>query len=220
MNHLALALLLSWVFAPLQRWAAQEEPSSIENAASSVIIPDERTQLVLKELTRAARERFEVEPAVIYARYDELRQLYEGTYDELVRQLLYYAVAVENNQRSEVVEAMLPRVVLDFLKIPNGSVVSGALPHIDAQDPTLRKVAREFLNAFLPADQVDSEAKEALIAIADSPHWWVRLYVAEIMKRHPPFRSEEVIEALIVDEEESVRTAALSIVGDRKESLP
>ena len=41
--------------------------------------------------------------------------------------------------------------------------------------------------------------------------WWVRLYVAEILRQYAQFRTPELIERLKADEHELVRRAILEI---------
>lgn len=66
---------------------------------------------------------------------------------------------------------------------------------------------------FLPRNQIEPGAAEALAKLVDHPRWWARLYVAEIMRQHPPFRTDELIEALIADPDESVRSVIESFVA-------
>lgn len=61
-------------------------------------------------------------------------------------------------------------------------------------------------------NQVTPEAAEALADLVDHPQWWVRLYVAEIMRQHPAFRTDELIAVLLADPDESVRSVVTSFV--------
>jgi len=67
---------------------------------------------------------------------------------------------------------------------------------------------------FLPKNQVTPEAKEALRRLADHPRWWARLYVAEVMRQYPPFRSDDLIDLLRDDEDETVRATIREIPGE------
>ena len=58
---------------------------------------------------------------------------------------------------------------------------------------------------LLEPTKVDPTAASELKKLADSKWWWARLYVAEIMKHHPGFRNEDVIEKLKKDENGLVR---------------
>jgi hypothetical protein len=57
------------------------------------------------------------------------------------------------------------------------------------------------------------EAKEQLAKLAEYDEWWVRLYVAEIMLRHPELRVPEVVEKLSSDGNASVSKAAKAAKG-------
>jgi len=61
------------------------------------------------------------------------------------------------------------------------------------------------LQAALP------EVNELLAKLAEHERWWARLYVAEIMRRHPELRMDDVLQKLREDGEESVRNAAKSV---------
>jgi hypothetical protein len=52
------------------------------------------------------------------------------------------------------------------------------------------------------------EAKVHLTKLANHDEWWVRRYVAEIMRRHPELRVSEVVETLSNDGNSSVSKAA------------
>jgi hypothetical protein len=52
------------------------------------------------------------------------------------------------------------------------------------------------------------EAKEQLTKLAERKEWWVRLYVAEIMRRHRELRMDDVLQKLRDDSNESVSKAA------------
>lgn len=63
----------------------------------------------------------------------------------------------------------------------------------------------ERLKAALP------EVNELLAQLAEDERWWSRLYVAEIMRRHPELRIDDVLQKLREDGDESVKKAAKSI---------
>jgi hypothetical protein len=50
-----------------------------------------------------------------------------------------------------------------------------------------------------------ANAKAELNRLCESEHWWARLYVAEIVWRHPELRTETLQERLRTDENELVR---------------
>ena len=65
---------------------------------------------------------------------------------------------------------------------------------------------------FLKRGVVEPEAVEALWDLSGHPRWWARLYVAEIMRQHPAFRTDELIAVLLTDPDESVRSVVTSFV--------
>jgi hypothetical protein len=73
---------------------------------------------------------------------------------------------------------------------------------------------------FLDRDKVEPEAMEALHTLAVHPDWWARLYVAQVMKQHRPFRSESLIEMLCADADESVQAVMQEIVADEAKRQP
>lgn len=70
----------------------------------------------------------------------------------------------------------------------------------------------KWKHGFLKRGVVEPEAVEALWDLSDHPRWWARLYVAEIMRQHPPFRTDELIAVLLADPDESVRSVVTSFV--------
>jgi len=69
---------------------------------------------------------------------------------------------------------------------------------------------------FLSPDQIDPPVATELEKASRSSHWWVRLYVAKIMRRHPGFRQPELIERLKKDAHPLVRKA-MSFAPDLKD---
>ena len=65
---------------------------------------------------------------------------------------------------------------------------------------------------FLERGTVEPQAVEALRELARHPRWWARLYVAEIMRQYSQFRTDDLIEALLLDRDESVRSVVLSFI--------
>lgn len=65
---------------------------------------------------------------------------------------------------------------------------------------------------FVPRNQVERGAAEALAKLVGHPRWWARLYVAEIMRQHPAFRTDELIAVLLTDTDESVQSVVASFV--------
>jgi hypothetical protein len=55
------------------------------------------------------------------------------------------------------------------------------------------------------------DAKSELTKLGSHKQWWARRYVAEIMRRHPELRQEDVLQKLLGDSDESVSKAARSV---------
>lgn len=53
---------------------------------------------------------------------------------------------------------------------------------------------------FLPKTKTEPEAITQLYILSKYDEWWVRLYVAEVMRQHKAFRQPEIIERLKKDE--------------------
>jgi len=62
-------------------------------------------------------------------------------------------------------------------------------------------------HGFLPTTKVESEAATQIAKLSKDDAWWVRLYVAEILRQHPAFRTPELVERLTKDPHELVRDA-------------
>ena len=62
-------------------------------------------------------------------------------------------------------------------------------------------------NGFLNPDEIEPAATEELARLAGHEAWWVRLYVAEIVRQHPEFRQPALIERLKRDAHPLVREA-------------
>ena len=61
---------------------------------------------------------------------------------------------------------------------------------------------------FLPPDASDPAALGELAALARHDAWWVRLYVAEIMRRHAALRQADLVDRLARDADAQVRQSA------------
>jgi hypothetical protein len=60
-------------------------------------------------------------------------------------------------------------------------------------------------NGFFKRDEITPDAVEQLDQLARSDHWWVRLYVAEILRGQPEFRTGAMVARLAQDVHPSVR---------------
>jgi hypothetical protein len=65
----------------------------------------------------------------------------------------------------------------------------------------------EHNNGFLDTTKVEPETAAELGKLCKYDEWWVRLYVAEILRQHPAFRTPELIARLAVDKNPLVRDA-------------
>lgn len=252
---------------------------------------DEQIQQILTALAGSIRNE---ESEATQEHLDEMRNL-SGRgrdYKKLISQLVLYAVDIENKRDASVIEAMLPAIVMEQLRIPNGQVVAALIPYLDSTDAAIRRFAKEILRSkeggtatkppdfsyyhpflqergeqglkvrrevvlylyetdlgeavltimratirngeqmkpilwtehqvsdvlwqwqfsFLRGDQVTPVATEALAKLVAHPRWWARLYVAEIVRQHPAFRTDELIAVLLTDADESVRSVVTSFV--------
>jgi len=63
----------------------------------------------------------------------------------------------------------------------------------------------------LPDGKIDRVTAEVIEQLGESPYWWARLFVAEIMVQHKEFRNAELVTRLLKDENELVRQSVASI---------
>ena len=62
-------------------------------------------------------------------------------------------------------------------------------------------------HSFLEEDQVEPQAVEQLEKLSSHEAWWARLYVAEILRQHPEFRTATIVKRLNEDDHPLVRQA-------------
>lgn len=74
----------------------------------------------------------------------------------------------------------------------------------------------KWRHGFLPQDKVEPEAAKALADLVHHEQWWVRLYVAETIRQHPQFRTDEAIAILLLDPDESVRSVVQTFVPEEQ----
>ncbi|MFO7535525.1 MAG: hypothetical protein R6X19_07575 [Kiritimatiellia bacterium] len=60
-------------------------------------------------------------------------------------------------------------------------------------------------------DKLKGDPKAGLQAFADQPEWWVRLYVAEMMQKHPQLRDPAILKKLEQDPHPLVRETASNV---------
>lgn len=63
----------------------------------------------------------------------------------------------------------------------------------------------KYEHGFLKPDEADAAASEQLSELSQSPTWWARLYVAQIMHQNASLRDARVVAALEHDKHELVR---------------
>ena len=64
---------------------------------------------------------------------------------------------------------------------------------------------------FLERDEIEPSAAQELARLSSHEEWWVRLYVAEIMRQHPGFRQRALIDELSRDGHELIRGVVANI---------
>jgi hypothetical protein len=62
-------------------------------------------------------------------------------------------------------------------------------------------------DAALAVERSVREARAELGSLSGNPGWWVRLYVAEMLRQHPAFRTPELVARLATDKHPLVREA-------------
>lgn len=75
---------------------------------------------------------------------------------------------------------------------------------------------KEF-NFGIGSQQLD-KAKQVLASLSRHKQWWVRLYAAEILHRHPEFRTPEMMTRLANDEHKLIRQANARMEKESKGS--
>ncbi len=109
-----------------------------------------------------------------------------------------------------------PFLAYIYWKAPGPALLAhlGALDLPDARKRSLlwaEHVVADVLwkhqNGFLEKTKVEPEAAAQLEKLSQDQTWWVRLYVAEILRQHPAFRTAAVVDRLKDDPHELVREA-------------
>ena len=109
---------------------------------------------------------------------------------------------------------------------------------IPQRPPVQRRQPDESLRSILLASHIVSDAiwftrngfneefqkvlpraNEQLAVLADHEHWWVRLYVAEIMQQHPELRQADIVQKFTSDANASVSKSAKSPALPRRVPL-
>jgi hypothetical protein len=62
-------------------------------------------------------------------------------------------------------------------------------------------------HGFLDKSKVEPEAMVQLDKLSKDDEWWVRLYGGEILRRHPAFRTPELLARLAADKHPLVQEA-------------
>ncbi|MCC6359273.1 MAG: hypothetical protein IT450_11055 [Phycisphaerales bacterium] len=66
---------------------------------------------------------------------------------------------------------------------------------------------------FLKPSEIEPAAAAELTALVRHNAWWARLYVAEVMRQHAPFRRDEPLKILSHDANDLVRESATAALG-------
>ncbi len=69
-------------------------------------------------------------------------------------------------------------------------------------------------HGFLKPDAVEPAALEQLSALLRHRDWWVRVYVLEMLRRHPELRTEALVQNLQKDDHPRIRGEASDMVAD------
>lgn len=72
-------------------------------------------------------------------------------------------------------------------------------------------------NGFVRSDETTPEALEQLATLSAFDQWWVRLYVAEILRSEPEFQTDGVVAALRQDAHPLVRKTIEEAVVEKRE---
>ncbi len=135
-----------------------------------------------------------------YAHYRAFIQVRVQKGEELPRSLIHYMYDSEPGT-----------AVLTLMRAHVGDNPKEKRPILWAEHQ-VADVLWKWRHGFLDRAKVEPVAAEALARLVGHPRWWARLYVAEILRQHPAFRTEELIAVLLTDPDESVRSVVMSFV--------
>jgi hypothetical protein len=124
---------------------------------------------------------------------------YEADYRTRAAANIRAAAAVIRAEGEEEIEAAKREAAVDLAGLP-------ATP----KDVLLAEevISHAVRMNKLGSEEAMPEAKRRLAELADHKEWWVRLYVAEMMRRHRMLRQDEVVAKLAKDENALVKKAA------------
>jgi len=133
---------------------------------------------------------------------------YAGQHGDVSARLQAIGKAIEARQQGKVPEESIGRD--QQLEVRRQARVRGRreiqlAEHIVSNAIWLKE--NEFAERFQAALP---EANEQLAKLAKHKEWWARLYVAEIMRRHPELRQADLMQQLAGDSNELVSKAAKS----------
>jgi len=102
-----------------------------------------------------------------------------------------------------------------FLKKSSDVSSFGLVVYMYDHDPkaavlTMADVYADDATRIELTDQLKGDSKSILKSFADRPEWWVRLYVAETMKKQPQLRDEVILKKLEKDDNSLVREKSVS----------
>ena len=145
----------------------------------------------------------------------KLRRAVEDVLGSLDFSLLELSVQRKIHKREE-----LPPGLVRYMYLANAGRSMLAIAHAFSS-PDHREKTRPLLwaehvisdtlwkheHGFLPKGKVEPEAMAELEKLSKDDAWWVRLYVAAIMRQHPAFRRPEIVARLEKDRHPLVREA-------------
>jgi hypothetical protein len=75
-------------------------------------------------------------------------------------------------------------------------------------------------NGFLEKNRVDPAAAEQADKLSRHDRWWVRLYVAAVLRDHPAFRTKVLVDRLARDPNDLVKQTVKDFLAAREEPAP
>ena len=162
----------------------------------------------------------------IPAMAEQLQREADGGRAPLLRQLVFYLAAHPGNE-----PAMGTALLIDFYGFTDEEKIEATALLLAASEPRLRDATWEVLSSLeqpdgaresavrvqelerlLASDGSESgataEARREVDTLSRDASWWIRLYVAHLVRSHPNLGSAEVVERLRADEQPRVREAA------------
>ena len=157
---------------------------------------------------------------------EQLQREVDGGRAPLLQQLVLYLAAHPGNE-----PAMGTALLIDFYGFTDDEKIEATAPLLAASEPRLRDATWEVLSSVehpegaresaarvqelerLLASEASgadetAEARREVETLSRDASWWIRLYVAHLVRSHPELGSAAVVERLRADEQPRVREAA------------